>query len=144
MYYCCLAVRPRITYLLHLLLLALTLFSAASGAAETRCSHDGNTLAVGEGAVLAFADFQPFAPGQEDSAPRADKLCKYRIREFVAATAAHPDATQACVLCVGSWPSLGCSTVDPVSLPASAFSGTHDCLHVSPRLQLKLQLGQAP
>ncbi len=141
------AVCPRITHLLHLLhlLLALTLFGAGSAVADVRHSHGSDVPGAGEASSYVFADPQTSVPERDDSVPRANKLCKHRIRGFTVATAIRIDVAHASAACAGPCQSFaGCSIADAAVLPRGAFSHSHDCPHASPRLLLKLQLGQAP
>lgn len=126
------------------LLLAVTLFGAATGMANAHTGH-GESLAAVEQPAFEHVDPQGLTPEREDSAPRADEACKLRIRQSVVATATRIDAAFTRASHAGHWSGLADpSIVDSISLHSIAACSSHARTHASPRLQLKLQLGQAP
>lgn len=128
----------RITHLLNVLLLALTLFGAATGVADAH-RRQGDSVAAGEAAVFSIDNLDAIAPDHEDSRPSADKVGKHRVRESTV------DASFAPTSSAGQWSSLAKLLIaDAPSLSSHADCSSHDRVPASPRLQLKLQLGQAP
>lgn len=132
----------RTTHLLLFLLLAVTLLGAAAG--DVRGFLEPS-LVADAGSVVAFVDPTAAAPEREDSAPRADKICKLRMRESTVAASNAIESALAHATGASHWLTLAQSLVpDSVSFPAIAACSSHACSHASHRLHLKLQLGQAP
>lgn len=134
---------PRSAHFLFILLLALGLFGAAIGVAHAHGS-DGEWLVAGEKAIAAIEDSGAVAPEREKLRPSADEVCKRRAREF-SGPAARARTALAQTLKAIPWSGVAeAAAVDPFSLPFISALDAHACAHIDLRLQLKLQLGQAP
>ncbi|HMN43222.1 MAG TPA: hypothetical protein PKE27_01490 [Povalibacter sp.] len=82
---------------------------------------------------------------REEKPSRTDKVCKQRIREFASVLAAPVDDTPAPASNTCDWSNLaGFAFIDSCLSTPLAAPGCDVRVDRSPRLQLKLQLGQAP
>ena len=134
---------PRNTYARFILLLALGLLGLAVGIADAH-SRQAEGWGAGEQAIAALEDLGTVAPEPEESRPSADEAGKRRVREaFGPATAVK--VALAPTLKATPWSGVAnAPAVDQFSVSFVAALSAHACVQISSRLQLKLQLGQAP
>jgi hypothetical protein len=131
---------PRSTHFLFVLLLALGLFAGAVGVADAHSRH-AERWGAGEKAIAALEDLGAITPEREESRPSADEVGKRRVREF-SGPATPAKVALAQTLKAAPW--SGVADAPIVDQFSALFVSAHACAHVSSRLQLKLQLGQAP
>ncbi|WP_153067161.1 hypothetical protein [Steroidobacter cummioxidans] len=126
-----------------MLLLALGLFGGAVGVADAHSGH-AQAWGAGEVAIAALEDLGAVTPEREESRPSAEEVGKRRVREFFG-PATPVKVALAQTLKATPWSGVAdASIVDQFSTPLATALSAHACAHVSSRLQLKLQLGQAP
>jgi len=118
----------------------LALFAAFGGAADAKGSVVD--LSIVTGVAVVYGDLPGSDPDPVDSAPRPHKFSKQRLRESLVPAKPQIDAEREHESDARACPSLSSSA--DLGLVRSEVFATVISAPASPRLQLKLQLGQAP